>query len=265
MIGFVLALVIGLSLGTLGGGGSILTVPIFVYAMGYGAKQAIAMSLPVVGATSFAGAVRHWRGGRVDFRMALLFGGFAMIGAFGGARLAGRLTGIAQLAALGVVMAVAAVSMLRRRPAADEEVGGRKAHWLVGAASGAAVGVLTGIVGIGGGFLFVPALVLFGGVPMKSAIGTSLLVITMNTLAATAGYHGQVVIPWGVVAGFTAVAIVGILIGARIVDRVPAAALRRGFAYFLFAMAAFILYQNRAVFRGSGPARASSPAPATAR
>src|SRR5207237_4370401 len=120
MIGYVLALAIGLSLGILGGGGSILTVPIFVYVMGYTANQSIAMSLVVVGATSLVGAFRHWRAGNFDVRAALVFGVLVMIGARLGAELARLVPGIVQLALLGVVMLVAATFMLRRREASSE-------------------------------------------------------------------------------------------------------------------------------------------------
>ena len=118
---------------------------------------------------------------------------------------------------------------------------------LLTALVGLGVGMLTGLIGIGGGFLFVPALVLLGGLPMKSAVGSSLLVIAMSTAAASLGYHRQVDVPWTVVAVFTGIAIVGSFAGARVVRFVSAQALRRGFAYFLFVMAAFILFQNRAV------------------
>lgn len=250
IVGLGLAALIGLSLGVLGGGGSILTVPIFVYVLGFGAKPAIAMTLPVVGTTSLIGAVSHWRQGNLDLRVALLFGAVAMTGAYLGARLAFLLTGAEQLAILGVVMLGAAVSMLRGRPEGDASLPRRPMPVILAAAL--AVGVLTGLVGIGGGFLAVPALVLLARTPMKQAVGTSLLVIAMNSAAGFAGYLGQVEIPWGFLTSFTAVAVVGILAGTRIVRYVSQQQLRRAFAIFLFAMAAFVLYQNRAVFAAGG-------------
>jgi uncharacterized membrane protein YfcA len=124
------------------------------------------------------------------------------------------------------------------------------------------VGALTGLVGVGGGFLIVPALVVLGRVPIKQAVGTSLLVISMNSASAFAGYLGTVTIPWSFVALFTAVAIAGILVGTRLVRHVPPAALKRGFALFLVVMAGVILFQNRAVLAGTSPhAPAASPAP----
>ncbi|MHB1224877.1 MAG: sulfite exporter TauE/SafE family protein [Gemmatimonadaceae bacterium] len=259
IIGLGLAALIGLSLGVLGGGGSILTVPIFVYVLGFGAKPAIAMTLPVVGTTSLIGAVSHWRQGNVDLRVALIFGAVAMSGAYLGARLAFLLSGTEQLAILGVVMLGAAVSMMRGRPEGDESLPRRPMPVILGAAL--AVGMLTGLVGIGGGFLAVPALVLLVRTPMKQAVGTSLLVIAMNSAAGFAGYLGQVEIPWGFLTAFTAMATIGILAGTRLVRHVSQRQLRRGFAVFLLGMAAFVLFQNRAVFTTAG----DRPAAANAR
>jgi uncharacterized membrane protein YfcA len=268
MLGYLLAALIGLSLAIMGGGGSILTVPIFVYVMHFEPKTAIAMSLPVVGVTSLAGAVNHWREGNFDLRAALTFGVLAMTGAYVGARLAANVSGIVQLTLLGLVMIASALLMLRRpvrgpgvEPGAAEEATTRhalSARMLPVAIVGLSVGMLTGIVGIGGGFLFVPALVLLARLPMKTAVGTSLLVIALNTAAGSLGYRGQVDVPWHVVLVFTAIAIVGIVLGTRVVRHVSQLALRRAFAYFLFAMAAFILYQNRAVL--ADPAGALRPA-----
>lgn len=258
LLGFALAALVGLSLGMLGGGGSILAVPVFIYAMGMGAKQAIAMSLPVVGVTSLVGAIGHARTGNVQVRIALGFGAVATLGAFAGARLAALLSDTVQLLLFAMVMLAAAASMARRRRPAEGNGGPRHASPLVIATAGTAVGVLTGVVGVGGGFLIVPALVLLAGVPMKEAVGTSLLVIAMNSAAGFAGYLGQVSIPWGVLAGFTAAAIVGILSGTYLARFVPADALRRAFAVFLLAMSGFVFYHNRQVL--TGPAAAESAA-----
>lgn len=258
LLGFALAAVIGLSLGLMGGGGSILTVPVLVYVLGFDAKSAIAMSLPVVGATSLIGAVGHWRAGNVHLRTALIFGVIAMVGSYLGARLAVFLSGGVQLLTLAVVMLAAAASMLRPRAtgtaSSRSEEADRAGSSLPMAkilAVGLAVGVLTGIVGIGGGFLIVPALVVLGRVPMKQAIGTSLLVIAMNSVSGYAGYAGTVEVPWGFLAAFTGVAIAGILAGTYLVRFVSAAALKRGFAVFLLAVGGLMLYQNRGVLTGT--------------
>ncbi|HEU4697866.1 MAG TPA: sulfite exporter TauE/SafE family protein [Gemmatimonadales bacterium] len=248
-LGFLLAALVGLALGLLGGGGSILTVPILVYVLGFEAKTAIAMSLPIVGAVSLAGAVGHWRAGNVRPRTALLFGLAAMAGAFLGARLAVFLSGAVQLTILAVVMLAAAVSMFRGGLGGGRTVEGEASPALVPLlAMAVGVGVLTGVVGIGGGFLIVPALVLLAGVPMKQAVGTSLLVIAMNSVAGAAGYLGQVAVPWGFMAAFTAVASLGILVGTALVRVVPQPHLKRAFALFLVGVGLFTLYQNRAGF-----------------
>ena len=248
-LGLALALVMGLALGTLGGGGSTLTVPIFVYVLGFEAKRAIVMSFPVVGAASVAGAVTHWRHGHVRWRTAFTFGVVAMVTAYLSAHyLAPRVTGGFQLGLLGAVMVAAAISMFR---SAARERRGLEAKsrpgWLL-LPIGAAVGVLTGLVGIGGGFLIVPALVLFAAVPMKEAVGTSLVVIALNTLAGFAGGATTVSIPWGFVTLFAGIAVLGIVAGGFVVKAATPQQLKRAFAVFLVVVGAFILIQNRAAF-----------------
>lgn len=243
-----LGVVIGLSLGILGGGGSILTVPIFVYLLGMGAKEAIAASLAVVGATSFVGAVGHWRQGNVDLRIAGIFGVVAMGGTYLGARLAVFFSGAAQLILFALVMLIAAAFMFR--PVTDREPRiGPAERMPLGliAVEGIAVGVLTGLVGVGGGFLIVPALVLLAGLPMKRAVGTSLVIIALKSSAGFVGYLGQVNLDWRLMSVFTLVAVVGILAGTRFVRHVPQTTLQRAFAVFLVVMGCFILYQNRAL------------------
>ncbi len=255
-----LALLIGITLGLLGGGGSTLTVPVFVYALGYDPKLAIAMSLPVVGGASLVGAIRHWRLGNIDLRTAVPFGLAAMAGAFGGAQLARFLSGRTQLMIFAVVLAAAAITMFRnaqrQEPAVRAEATGERATaagerakrmpWLL--VAGVATGTLTGIVGVGGGFMMVPALVILGGVPMKKAVGTSLLVIATNTATAYAGYHEVVDVPWNVVISFGLVTVVGIFVGAAFIRRVPQQVLKRAFALLLIAIALLIFWQNRSLF-----------------
>jgi uncharacterized membrane protein YfcA len=242
-VGLALAALIGVALGLLGGGGSILTVPVLVYVLGVAPKPAIAMSLPVVGITSLISAGMHWRRGNVRVPTAITFGLLAMVGAFAGAKLAVFLSGGAQLMLLSVVMLAAAASMLRgSRREADASAPARLTR-LVPVALG--VGVLTGLVGIGGGFLVVPALVLLARVPMRQAVGTSLLVIAMNSASGFVGYLGSVNVDWNFLTGFTGTAIAGALVGTAVVSRVPQAALKRGFAVFLLVIGGFVLYKNR--------------------
>ncbi len=251
LLGLLLAALIGISLGIMGAGGSVLTVPIFVYVLGFGAKEAIASSLVVVGVTSLLGALEHRHEGHVRLRVALVFGAFAMVGAYGGARLAGFFSDAAQLILFAAVMLVAAFVMLRDEESGEDEddadsPGGYAVRRMVIRldAPGMAVGVLTGLVGVGGGFLIVPVLVLLADVPMKATVGTSLLVIAMNSAAGFAGYLGTVDLQWALVAAFTALAVGGSFAGAYLARFFSGVALKRGFAVFLVLMAVFVLYQN---------------------
>ena len=251
IFGLLIAALMGISLGLLGGGGSILAVPILKYALGFGAKEAIVSSLAVVGATSLFGALSHWREGRVRWRTGLVFGLVAMAGAYLGAEyLAPFLGGATQLALFGVVMLVAAFLVFREGESARDAPGTEKGtlartYLLLLFAVGGAVGILTGLVGVGGGFLIVPALVLLAKVPMKEAVGTSLLVIALNSFAGFAGYLGEVSFQWGLMVLFAALAVAGSFAGTYLVRFVPQGALKRSFAVFLIVMAAFILYENR--------------------
>lgn len=248
VLSLLLAAVMGLFLGLLGGGGSILAVPILPYVARFGAKEAIASSLAVVGLTSLFAAIGHWRAGGVNLRVALVFGAVAMAGTCLGARLAVFFSGTAQLVLFAVVMLLAAYFMFREgrsvRHGASDAAGGAMPYGLI-VAEGLAVGVLMGLVGVGGGFLIVPALVVLGGVAMKEAVGPSLLVIVMKSAAGFAGYLGQVEIHWEFLVLFTAVSVAGGIAGAYLLRFIPQEALKKLFAVFLLVMGAFILYQNR--------------------
>ena len=243
MTGVALGFVIGLSLGLLGGGGSILTVPVFVYILGFGAKESIAMSLAVVGTTSLVGAAGHWREGHVNVRVASIFGAVAIVGTYLGTRLATRLTGAEQLAIFATMMLVAAGVMLRGRRTDAGPPTGQTSSVASATIQGLVVGSLTGLVGVGGGFLIVPALV-WGGLPMRDAVGTSLLVIAMNCAVGFYGYVGQVKIAWLSVALVTAGTMPGIATGTFAMRFVSQQALRRGFAALLFGVAVYMLYRT---------------------
>jgi uncharacterized membrane protein YfcA len=237
------ALLVGLTLGLLGGGGAIVTVPVLVYALGTDPKLAVVMALPIVGGVSAIGVVQHWRQGNVDFRTAAVFGVAAMVGAFGGAKLAQFVSGTAQLLLLAALMLGSAFSMLRSKKIDAVESDTRN----LGAAVllvGLGVGVLTGLLGIGGGFLLVPALVLLAKVPMRQAVGTSLTVIAMNTVAGYLGYLGQVDVPWRLVLQFGAIAAVGIVGGTALVPRIPQAGLKKSFGVLLILLSALIIWQQ---------------------
>ena len=239
IVGLLLAALMGITLGLLGGGGSILAVPILKYVVGFGAKEAIASSLAVVGLTNLFAAIGHWRAGNVNVRVALVFGSVAMAGTYLGARLAVFFSGGVQLALFAAVMIVAAYFMFRdngpklAEDGLESEFSGKRVSYGLIVVEGLAVGMLTGLVGVGGGFLIVPALVVLGKVPMKEAVGTSLLVIAMKSAAGFVGYLGQVQISWIYLGLFTAVAIAGSLGGTYLVRYVPQEALKKTFAVFL--------------------------------
>lgn len=244
-----LSVLVGLSLGLLGGGGSILTVPILVYVAGLDAKEAIAASLFVVGVTSAVSVVSHARAGRVRWRTGLLFGGAAMVGAYAGGLLGSRVPGELLLLAFALMMVATAAAMLRGRRTPEAQPPGdegprRELPILKVAVEGVVVGLVTGLVGAGGGFLVVPALVLLGGLPMSVAVGTSLLVIAMKSFAGLAGYLSGVQLDWPLVLAVTAAAVVGSVLGARLVGRVPEDALRQGFGWFVLAMGVVVLAQQ---------------------
>jgi len=252
LVGAGLGALVGVALGMLGGGGSILTVPIFVYVLGFGTKVSIAMSLGVVAIVSVFGATAHWRAGNVDVRVAIVFGSVAMVGTYLGARLAAFVSGEVQLMLFAGVMLAAAFAMMRPRNFEPNEPKRGLGPALLIAGEGLAVGILTGLVGVGGGFLIVPALVILGGLSMKQAVGTSLMVIALKSTAGFVGYLGQVEIPWVFMFSFAAVASIGILAGTMLSKFVSHAALQRAFAVLLIVMGGAILYANRATLIGGG-------------
>lgn len=239
------ALAIGLSLGLLGSGGSILTVPVLVYVLGQPEKTAITGSLLVVGTIALIGALPWALRGQVDGRSVLLFGLPGMAGTLLGASLAGQLSGPAQLTIFAVVMLFAAQRMLRPAPAAP--VAPVRKRRL--AAQGFGVGLLTGVVGIGGGFMILPALVLLGGLSMHRAIGTSLSIISLNACSGFARHWYALaatgaVLDWRVLGLMSAVGCGGSLLGQQIASRLPQPQLRRAFGLMLVLMAGWILWRS---------------------
>lgn len=244
-----LAVFVGISLGLLGGGGSILTVPLLAYVAGLDPKQAIATSLLVVGVTSAVGAVTHARAGRVRWKVAAVFGAAAMVGAYTGGRLARFVPGNILLIAFSMIMIFAAMAMLRgRKDVGDESAGRLPVAKIV--LQGATVGLISGLVGAGGGFLLVPALALLGGLPMPAAVGTSLVVISMQSFAGFAGHLSGESIDWKLAGMVTAAAVIGSLIGGRLTDYVEPATLRKAFGWFVLAMAALVLAEEANIWIG---------------
>ncbi|MCW1957716.1 MAG: sulfite exporter TauE/SafE family protein [Mycobacterium sp.] len=249
----VLAVFVGISLGLLGGGGSILTVPLLAYVAGLDPKQAIATSLLVVGVTSAVGAITHARAGRVRWKIAAVFGAAAMAGAYAGGRLAHFVPGNILLIAFAVIMIAAAVAMLRgRRDLADESVGPLPVAKIL--LQGGTVGMISGLVGAGGGFLLVPALALLGGLPMPVAVGTSLVVISMQSFAGFAGHLSGESIDWKLAGMVIGAAVVGSIAGGMLTSYIEPATLRKAFGWFVLVMAALVLAQEANIWIGAAVA-----------
>lgn len=247
IVALILGAGIGVSLGLLGGGGSIITLPVLVYAAGVPVPQAVAMSLAVVGATSLAGGIVNLRRKLVHPKAALLFSLTGIPGALAGAQFTHFVSApVLLLLFAGLMIAVAAL-MFRGKPGPTVSPAAR-CQWQRCAATGFGVGVLTGFLGVGGGFLIVPAMVIFGRLPLKHAVGTSLPVIAVNSLAGLGAHLRQTSFDWGVAGMFAAVALAGMFAGTMLAERVSTAFLRRGFALFVLAVAAFVIAKNWAVF-----------------
>ena len=234
---------IGISLGVLGGGGSIITLPVLVYAAGVPATEAVGMSLAVVGTTSLVGGGLNLRRGLVHPKAAVLFSSTGIVGALGGAQLTHLVSPTVLLLLFAALMIVIATLMLFRSGKPKPKPG-TVCHWPRCAATGLGVGVLTGFLGVGGGFLIVPAMVIFGRLATKTAIGTSLLVIAVNSFAGLIAHLQKTSFNWGVAGMFTAVALVGMLVGLQFASRVSGERLNRWFAWFVLAVAAFVVAQN---------------------
>ncbi|KHO23847.1 membrane protein [Mycolicibacterium setense] len=237
-----LAVLVGVSLGLLGGGGSILTVPLLAYVAGMEAKEAIATSLLVVGVTSVVSMLSHARAGRVRWRSGLMFGAAGMAGAYLGGLLSYVVPGSVLLTAFTVVMIATGIAMIKGRKACEPTTRTMPVARVL--LMGLGVGVMTGAVGAGGGFLVVPALALLGGLPMPVAVGTSLLVIAMNSAAGLAGHLSTVPIDWTIAGAVTAAAVLGSLLGTRLTAHVDPDAVRRAFGWFVLLMASLILGQE---------------------
>lgn len=241
------ALAIGLSLGMLGSGGSILTVPVLVYLVGQPEKLAIAGSLAIVGLISLAASLPYIRAHQVDWRYVLLFGVPGMVGTYGGAWTSQFVSGALQLTVFALVMLAAAYLMLR--PLSVESDSNRSHSFIKIGGEGVAVGWLTGFVGVGGGFLVVPALVLLGGLSMLRAVATSLVIIAMKSFAGFFKYLDVMQaegleLDLDVILLISAIGIVGSFVGGTFAYRIPQEKLRRTFGIFLIVMGGFILYQS---------------------
>lgn len=242
-----LSVVIGLLLGLMGGGGSILMVPMLVYMLHVEPKSAIVTSFVVVGVSSLMAMIPHALRGSVCWKSGVFFGLAGMAGAFGGGRLASHFSGDLLMAVFGLITLLTGGAMLVNKRGGAPHAGQVQAMcplrvpYLRLLFDGFFVGGLTGLVGVGGGFLIVPALTLLVGLPMPAAIGTSLLVIVMNSVAGLSGYASHVALDVPLTAIVTGGAVFGSLLGALLSKYVSPAALRRGFGGFVILVATYIL------------------------
>ena len=242
---------IGFSLGLLGGGGSILTVPILVYVIGQDVHAATGTSLAIVGGSALLGALAHSRRGDVRIKSGLAFGLMSMIGALPGVWLNRLVAGKVILLLFAFLMIAVAVEMLRKKVAhgqlqtagAPSEAYTRK-DWLRLLALGLVVGLLTGFFGVGGGFLIVPALVLVGNFPTHQAVGTSLLVIAMASVSGFVGHLSFGTIDLTIVGLFVLGGLGGVLAGTVLAGRVPEQKLAKAFGWFTIIVALYLLYEN---------------------
>lgn len=244
------ALVIGLTLGLLGSGGSAITVPVLVYLVGHGAKQSIAESMAIVGLISVAAAIPYAKSKLVDWRNVWYFGVPGMLGTLIGAWLGGLAADAMQLAVFGGVLLAAAYSMLRKSNADNDEVTElhRSPIWKV-AIEGSVVGIVTGFVGVGGGFLVVPALVVLGRLPMRLAIGTSLVIIAFKAAIGFAKYQHYLLahdlsVDIATIAVFVFIGVAGSILGKSLNARLDQAMLKHIFAVFLIFLGGFVVVQE---------------------
>lgn len=251
ILALALSIVIGLMLGLLGGGGSILTVPMLVYVLHVEPKMAIVTSFVVVGISSLMALIPHARRSSVCWKSGMFFGLAGMLGAFGGGRLASHFPADLLMALFGLIsLSTGLLMLLGSKPQTTDALATEplrvcplRVPYLRVLFDGFFVGALTGMVGIGGGFLIVPALTLLVGLPMQGAVGTSLLVIAMNALAGLTGYSQHVGLDLNLTVTVTAGAIVGSAIGGLLSGYVKPELLRRSFGALVVLVAGYVLYQ----------------------
>ena len=261
VLGYLFTVLIGLSLGLIGSGGSILTIPVLVYLFQIDAISATSYSLVLVGATALIGAARKQRAGEVNWKVALIFGAPAIIAVYLTRKIlmpaipeAVALSGFVLerdfmiLVFFALLMLSAAFSMLKKKPVPKETSEAKEGHrspvLIVG--EGLVTGIVTGLVGAGGGFLIIPALVILGKLPMKIAVGTSLAIISMKSLIGFLGDHNNpdIQIDFGFLLLLILLSSAGMMLGVWLSKRIDGAKLKRGFAFFVLLMAIFMLIRE---------------------
>ena len=261
IIGYFASALIGVSLGLIGGGGSILTVPVLVYLFGVDPVLATAYSLFIVGSTSLVGSFPKYRDGMVNLKTAVIFGIPAILAVYAtraflvpmipdpvfslGSFIVSK--AMFMMGLFAILMVFASYSMIRdkKKDSNDKEPEGpQKFNYPMILMEGAVVGILTGLVGAGGGFLIIPALVLFSKLPMKQAVGTSLLIIAAKSLIGFTGDLSHYEMDWTLLGTVTALAIVGIFIGNRLSRKVDGDKLKKAFGWFVLVMGIYILVKE---------------------
>lgn len=254
--GYIASLFIGISLGLIGGGGSILTVPVLVYIFGLSPGLAISYSLFVVGSTSLVGSFNSYRKGMIDFKTALLFGISSVITVFITRKFILPLIpdaiqlgnykvefSMVTMILFAILMLLASVKMIRAKPIKEEKIQTDKSFFIL-SLFGIGIGLITGFLGAGGGFLLIPALVLMIKLPMKKAIGTSLLIIALNSSVGFIADTGHYKIEWKFLLTISAIAIGGVLIGGLLSKKIQGDKLKKGFGWFVLVMGTYIIVKE---------------------
>lgn len=259
ILGYIASIAIGIALGLIGGGGSILTVPVLVYLMGVGAVEATAYSLFIVGFTSAVGSITYFKNKLVNIKTAIIFGIPSIIAVFmTRAYIVPAIPkevftigefvvtkSILMMLLFAVLMIAASYSMIKKyKKSTDENEGKQKFNYPLILIEGAIVGVFTGLVGAGGGFLIIPALVILSKLPMKEAVGTSLVIIAAKSLIGFFGEGGETVIDWTLIGTVTAFAVVGIFIGSFLSKKIDGAKLKPAFGWFVLVMGIYIIIKE---------------------
>lgn len=256
ILGYIGALIVGLVLGLIGGGGSILTVPLLVYLLGYNPVVATAYSLFVVGTSSMVGTYQKYKKGLVDFKTGLAFSFPSFVAVYLSRRylvpeIPNTLFHIRSFSLtkemgimifFAIIMIIASYSMIKNK---REQANNQKSQpYYKTFYQGLIIGTITGIIGAGGGFLYVPALVLWANIPMKKAVGTSLIIVTINSLIGFMGDVQTLDIEWYFLLTFTAISILGIVLGVFLSKFISGKKLKKSFGYFILIMATYIIYKE---------------------